>query len=176
VIVAPGPGSDELSAVDESANEMSGWLRYFTLNAQARTGFSSQVAVWAAIAAVAAAIGMVFLLIAAFICLADRYDPLTAGLVLGGAFVFVALIALMACLITRRRNIARARLELAARSSAAANWLDPKLLGIGFQVGQTIGWRKLVLLGAAGLLAAGVAREWFGRDGEAPDSDDPPAG
>jgi len=149
------------------------WLRYFTLNAQARTGFSSQVAVWAAIAAVAAAIGMVFLLIAAFIWLADRYDSLTAGLV-GGAFVFVAVIALMACLITRRRNIARARLELAARSSAGANWLDPKLLGIGFQVGQTIGWRKLVLLGAAGLLAAGVAREWFGRDGEPPDSDDPP--
>src|SRR5215813_2273077 len=105
---------------------MSGWLRYFTLNAQARTGFSSQVAVWAAIAAVAAAIGVVFLLIAAFVWLADRYDPLTAGLVLGAAFVVLALIALIACIITRRRNITRARLELAARNSAGANWLDPK--------------------------------------------------
>ena len=46
---------------------MSGWLRYFTLNAQARTGFSSQVAVWAAIAVVAAIVAAVFLLVAAFI-------------------------------------------------------------------------------------------------------------
>jgi hypothetical protein len=174
VIVAPGPGSDELSAVDESANEMSGWLRYFTLNAQARTGFSSQVAVWGAIAAVAAAVGVVFLLIAAFVWLADRYDPLTAGLVLGGAFIVVALIALVACIITRRRNITRARLELAARSSAGANWLDPKLLGIGFQVGQTIGWRKLLSLAAVALLGAGLAREWFGREDAPSDGDEPP--
>src|SRR5882724_6943994 len=98
---------------------MSGWLRYFTLNAQVRTGFSSQVAVWAAIAAVAATVAMVFLLIAAFIWLADRFDPLTAGLVLGGVFVLIALIAIVACLIARRRNVERARLELATRSSSA---------------------------------------------------------
>ena len=78
---------------------MSGWLHYFTLKAQARAGVSSRVLVWGVIAAVAAAVALVFFLIAAFIWLADRYSPLTAGLVLGGTFLLVALIALMACLL-----------------------------------------------------------------------------
>jgi type VI protein secretion system component VasK len=151
---------------------MSGWLHYFTLKAQARTGFSSQVAVWGVIAAVAAIIALVFFLVAAFIGLADRYDPLTAGLVLGGVFVVVALVALIACLVIRRNNMERARRELATRSSA--NFLDPKLMAMGFQIGQAIGWRRLASLAAVGLLAAGLAKEWLARDNaEAADDDEP---
>jgi hypothetical protein len=156
---------------------MNGWLRLFALNAQARAGFSSQVLVWAVIAAVASMVALVFLLIAAFVWLADRYDPLTAGLVLGGAFVVVAVVALVLCLLIRRRNMARARVELAA-GGGNANWLDPKvldpkLIAIGFQVGQAIGWRRLVTLAAIGFIAAGVAKEWLGRaeaktEGDAP--------
>jgi hypothetical protein len=152
---------------------MSGWLRHFALNAQVRTGFSSQVAVWAAIAAVAATVALVFLLIAAFIWLADRDGPLTAGLVLGGVFIVIALIAIVACLIARRRNMERARLELAARSSDTS-WLDPKVLAMGFQIGQAIGWRRLASLAAVGLLAAGLAKEWFARDNP-PAADDEPS-
>ena len=153
---------------------MSGWLRHFALNAQVRTGFGSQVVVWAVIAAVASTVALVFLLTAAFVWLADRYDALTAGLVLGGIFVLIALIAVIACTVTRRRNMERARLELAARSSASANLLDPKLLGVGFQIGQAIGWRKLAALAAVGLVAAGLAKEWLGRSGTPPTSDEPP--
>jgi len=153
---------------------MSGWLRHFALSAQVRTGFSSDVAVWAVMAAVASMVALVFLLIAAFVWLADRYDSLTAGLVLGGVFIVIALIAVIACLVTRRRNMERARLELAARNSASASWLDPKLLGVGFQIGQAIGWRKLAALAAVGLLAAGLAKEWLGRDAASPDGDEPP--
>jgi hypothetical protein len=153
---------------------MSGWLRHFALSAQVRTGYSSDVVIWGLIAVLAATVALVFLLIAAFVWLADRYDSLTAGLVLGGIFVLIALIALMVCLVTRRRNIDRARLELAARNSAGANWLDPKLLGVGFQIGQSIGWRKLAALAAVGLLTAGLAKEWFGRDATPPEGDEPP--
>jgi preprotein translocase subunit Sec61beta len=155
---------------------MSGWLRYFTLNAQARTGFSPQVAVWAAIAVVAAVVAAVFLLVAAFIWLAQRYDSLTAGLVLGGVFIVVALTAFLACLITRRRNVTRARLELAARDSAGSGFLDPKLLGVGLQIAQAIGWRRIIALGAVGVLAAALAKEWRGGDdGGAADDAAPPA-
>jgi hypothetical protein len=151
---------------------MNGWLHYFTLKAQARAGLSSQVAVWGVIAAVAAMIALVFFLIAAFVWLADRYDPLIAGLVLGGVFVVVALIALIACLVIRRNNMERARRELAARSSA--NFLDPKLMAMGFQIGQAIGWRRLASLAAVGLLAAGLAKEWLARDNPpAPEDDEP---
>jgi hypothetical protein len=152
---------------------MSGWLHYFTLKAQARAGLSSQVAVWGVIAAVAAMLALVFFLIAAFVWLADRYGSLTAGLVLGGVFVLVALIALIACLVIRRNNMERARRELAARSSA--NFLDPKLMAMGFQIGQAIGWRRLASLAAVGLLAAGLAKEWLARDKPQAAEDDEPS-
>ena len=114
---------------------------------------------------------MAFLLAAAFIWLADEFDGVTAGLVLGGFFALVAVIAVVACLMIRQRNMERARLELAARSSNTA-WLDPKLMAVGYQVGQAIGWRKLVSLAAVGLLAAGLAKEWTGRDRSL--TDEPP--
>jgi len=152
---------------------MSGWLRHFALNAQVRTGFSGAVLLWAIIAAIAALVAVVFLLIAAFIWLADRYDPLIAGLVLGGCFVLVALIALAVCLVLRSNTRKRARLELAARQSNT-NWLDPKLLAIGVQIGQTVGWRRIVTLAAVGVIAAGLAKEWSSREQPAADDDAPP--
>jgi preprotein translocase subunit Sec61beta len=151
---------------------MSGWLRYFTLKAQVSTGLSPQIAVWAIIAVFAAVVAIAFLLAAAFIWLADAYGGAIAGLVLGGLFALIAVIAVVACLMIRRRNMERARLELMARSSST-NWLDPKLLAMGYQAGQAIGWRKLVSLAAVALLAAGLAKEWSGRD-SAPADEPPP--
>src|SRR5258708_24152559 len=139
---------------------MRGWLRYFALNAQVRTGVSGWVLVLAIIAAAAAAAAVVFLLVAAFGWFADADDSLTAGVVLGCAFALIALIALLACLMTRRRNMERARLELAARSSTS--WLDPKLVAVGVQIGQAIGWRRLAALGALPRLPGAAAKEWAG--------------
>jgi type VI protein secretion system component VasK len=152
---------------------MSGWLRYLALRAQVRTGVSNPVVISAIVAAMAAMVAIVFFLIAAFIWLAGRYDPLTAGLVMGCIFLVVALIALIVCLVVRRRNKERARLELAARANASAGFLDPKMLAMGFQVAQAIGWRRLASLAAVAVLAAGLAGEWSGRnkppeEGEAP--------
>jgi len=149
---------------------MSGWLRYFALRAQVRTGASGPVVIWAIIAAMAAMVAIVFFLIAVFIWLADRYDALIAGVVMGCVFLVIALIALIVCLLIRRRNMERARLELAARTT---NWLDPKLMAMGFQVGQALGWRKLASLAAVAVLAAGLAREWSGGD-KPPAADDAP--
>jgi hypothetical protein len=149
---------------------MSGWLRYFTLKAQASTGLSSPIVIWAIVAVVAAALAVVFLLVAAFLWVADRYGGLVAGLVLAGLFVLVALIAVVTCLVIRRRNMERARLELAARSSAS--WLDPKLVAMGWQIGQAIGWRRIAALAAVAVLAAGVSKEWAGSDKPAAGDDD----
>jgi len=154
---------------------MRGWLRYFALNAQVRTGVSGGVLLWALIAAAAAVVAAGFLLVAAFVWLADRYDSLTAGVVLGCAFALIALIALLACLMIRRRNMERARLELAARSSTS--WLDPKLVAVGVQIGQAIGWRRLASLAALAVLAGGLTKEWSARakpaeDDAAEDDDD----
>jgi|SRR5689334_4595341 hypothetical protein len=139
---------------------MRGWLRYFALNAQVRTGVSAAVLTWAIIAAAAAAGAAVFLVIALFVWIAQHYGALIAAVALGCAFVLVALIALAVCLIARRRNMERARVELAARGS---NWLDPRLLTVGVQLAQQIGWRRIVSLVGVALLAGGLAREWSAR-------------
>src|SRR5687767_3820217 len=132
---------------------MGGWLRSIALNAIARTGLSAQIVIWAMVAATASTLALLFLLIAAFIWLADRYDGVVAGLLLGCVFAEVALIAATTCLSIRRRNMTKARLEFAVRSTASstANWLDPKLMAVGLQFGQAIGWGKLASLGAVGL-------------------------
>jgi hypothetical protein len=148
---------------------MSGWLRYFALNAQVRTGLSVAVLIWAIVGAAAAVGAAIFLLAALFVWLAQLYGALIAAVALGCAFVLIALIALAVCLMTRRRNMERARLELAARSS---NWFDPKLVTVGVQIAQQIGWRRLVSLAGAALLAAGLAREWSGRRNSAAGEDE----
>jgi hypothetical protein len=142
---------------------MSGVLRYLELQAKAKTGLSSGVAVWAGVAVVGAAVTFGFVLLAAFIWLAERYSPLTAALILGAFFLLLTIIALIACKIAQGRNVQEAKVALAARSNAAS-WLDPRYLGVGMQLMRSIGWRRIVPLIAVGVLAAGLAKEWGGRD------------
>jgi hypothetical protein len=142
---------------------MSGLLRYLELQAKAKTGLSSGVAAWAGVAAVAGAVTFGFVVLAAFIWLAERYSPLTAALILGAFFLLLTIIALIACKIAQGKNVQEAKIALAARSNAAS-WLDPRYLGVGMQLMRSIGWRRIVPLVAVGMLAAGLAKEWGGRD------------
>jgi type VI protein secretion system component VasK len=150
---------------------MGGWVRYFTLKAQASTGLSSGIVISAVIAAIAAVVAAIFFLIATYVWLADHYDGVTAGLIMAGVFVVIAIIAFVVCLTVRRRNMERARLELAARSSGAP-WLDPKLVSMGYQIGQAIGWRRLASLAAVAVLVGVVSKEWIGRKEDEPEADD----
>jgi hypothetical protein len=138
---------------------MGDWFRHIALNAKARTGLGPQLVVWFLVATVSLTLALAFFCVAAFVWLAGRYDPLTAALILGGVFLALAIIAAIAGWMARQRNVERARIELAARSNAG--WLDPKFLAIGIELGRTLGWRRLITLAAAGLFAAGAAKEWF---------------
>ena len=149
---------------------MNDWLRHIALNAKARTGLGPQLVVWFLIAVLSLALALGFLCAAAFVWLAGRYDAVTAGLMLGGVFLSIAIIAAVACLMARLRNIERARRELAARSQAS--WLDPKFVAIGVEIGRALGWRRLMALAAVGLLAAGLGKEWLGSGGKKSESDD----
>ena len=141
---------------------MSGMLYHFALTAKTRIGFSVGIVVWAIVAAISIAATIIFFLIAGFIVIAQRFDTVIAGLALGGFFFVIAVVAVVAYLTIRRRNIERARLELASRSSA--NWLDPGLLTLGLQIGRAIGWRRVASIAVAAILAAGLARERTSRD------------
>jgi hypothetical protein len=126
---------------------MGGWRRYLELQAQAKTGLGSGLFIWALLAAMFGILTAVFILLVAFIWLAERYDPLRAAAALAGFFLLVTIIALICCLWSRRRTMERAELALAARRNAT--WLDPKALGSAIQVSRAVGWRKLVPLSSA---------------------------
>jgi hypothetical protein len=148
---------------------MSNWLRHIVLMAEARTGASAGIAVWLLLALVSLVAGLVCFIVAAFVALANRYDGVTAGLILGGAFVLIAIIAVVAARLTRSHNMERAKRELALRRRASL--LDPGFAPVLIEIGRTLGWRRLASLGAVAVLAFGIAREWSGwREGN-PDSD-----
>jgi hypothetical protein len=144
---------------------ISGWLRHLELTIKSKTGFGSGVLVWGLTALLGGAATLGFFILAAFIALAARYGPLIAAFGLGSLFLLLTLIAGFGCVSSRRRTVAGAQLALEARSHAP--WLDPKFVGVGLQIGRAIGWRRLVPLAAVGVLAAGLAKEWFGRAGQA---------
>ena len=125
---------------------MGGWRRYLELQAQAKTGLSSGLFVWALLAVVFGVLTAGFVLLFAFIWLAERYSPLTAAIALAGLFLLATIIAAICCLWSRRRTIEQAELALTGR--------------------------KLVPLLAVGMLAAGVGMEWFGRERPAIESEE----
>jgi hypothetical protein len=63
---------------------MGGWRRYLELQAQAKTGLGSGLFIWALLAATFAILTAAFILLVAFIWLAERYDPLRAAAALAG--------------------------------------------------------------------------------------------
>jgi hypothetical protein len=140
---------------------MGGWRRYLELQAKAKTGLSPGLFVWALLATMFAVVTFGFILVTAFIFLADRFDPLIAALALGGFFLLTTIIAVVCALWRHRRTIERAQLALAARRSTPL--LDPRLLAGAVQVSRAIGARKLVPLVAIGVLAVGVGMQWYGR-------------
>jgi hypothetical protein len=141
---------------------MGNWRRYLELQLQAKSGMSSALVIGGLLGLLSAAITFVFLLIAAFVWLAKRYDPLIAGLGLSIFFLLITITMLAYSLWLRRRTIQQAELALAARQTAP--WLDPKLVGGAVQLARAIGLRKMLPLLAIGVLAAGAATQWVGRD------------
>jgi hypothetical protein len=91
--------------------------RYLELQLQAKSGMSSALVIGGVLGLLSAAITFVFLLIAAFVWLAERYDPLTAGLGLCTFFLLITIAMLVYSLWLRRRTIQQAELALAARAA-----------------------------------------------------------
>jgi cytochrome bd-type quinol oxidase subunit 2 len=138
---------------------LTGLVQNLRLRAEARTGLSSAVVVFALIAAVAVVAAFVFFVFAAFIWLAERYSQLTAALIVAVSFVLIAIVCALGAVLSQRRTSERAKRALALRSQSP--WFDPATLGIAMQLGRTIGLRRIAPLAAAGVLAAALAKEWF---------------
>ncbi len=144
--------------------------KYLELQTQAKTGLSSGLFVWGLLAVVSGILTAAFILLIAFIWLAERYRALIAAAILAGLFLVVTIVAIVCSLQSRRRTTERAEVALAARKHTI--WLDPKLVAGAVQAGRAVGWRKFVPLLAVGILAATVGMEWAGRSKPASGSDE----
>jgi len=157
---------------------MGDWLGYLQTAAKAKTGVSGGVVVGAIIAAFGVVATIVWLSVTLFIWIAERYDdPTLAGLVLSGIYLLITIIAAVAAVIARRINQRRAEEALQARKAAFASTfltggIAPTLLSVGLNAGQSIGWRRVVMLVGVALLTAGVAREWSAREAAEKGEDD----
>jgi len=150
---------------------MGSWRRYLLLKAEAKTGLSSGLLIWAALAIVCGIVAFTFVLLSAFIWLAELYRPLIAALMLCGVFLLITIIALAYCLHLRRQTVERAERLLAVPSSAP--WIDPRLAGVTLQVGRSLGWRKVAPVLAVALLAVGVGMQLIGRHRSDAEKDEP---
>jgi heme/copper-type cytochrome/quinol oxidase subunit 2 len=110
--------------------------------------------VYGSIAAAAGVAAFLFLAIAAFFWTQQHYDTIVACGAVGGLFLFVALIALFALVIARRRA-GKAKRESA--TNAVPAWLaDPAILIAATQVVRSIGIGRLLSIVVASATAFGA--------------------
>jgi arginine exporter protein ArgO len=100
------------------------------------------------IAGAAAAIALFFFSMAAYALISERYSPVIASLVLGGAYAVVALAAMVWLRILRREEA-----NQDAAASTAQLLQDPLILSAGLEALRAVGSRKAAPLA---LLLAGV--------------------
>lgn len=106
---------------------------------------------WSAVAVAAALTMLGFLCAALFLYLQNWRGSIVACLILAGAFLLVALIAIVAITLLRQRQ-ARLTRARAQANQAAGQWLrDPVVVATALQVARTLGLRRaapLLLVGA----------------------------
>jgi hypothetical protein len=127
-------------------------------------GSSVHVVIWTIVVLTTGAGAAVWLSIAAFVWLTQRYDTTTVAAALGGVFLLISIAALLACIIMHRRSVANA--EAREKANAAAeqtpSWLlDPRMAAIGLEFGRVIGFKRLIPIAAVGILLALGSRDWY---------------
>jgi hypothetical protein len=111
---------------------------------------TAAVAAWGLLAAVAVGIAVLWFAVALFVYLTDRYDAVTASLSVGGCFLVLAGISVLAILYIRRQRELkqRAAARAAARTANSTAWLEPAIIAAGLDVARLIGGRRAVSLAA----------------------------
>jgi hypothetical protein len=109
--------------------------------------------IFEAMAGIAAVIALFFFTLAAYDFVGEKYGAIVASLVLGGAYVMLALAALIWLLIWLR--LSRQKEESNHDAAGAARLLqDPFVVSTGLEILRAIGFRRASTLGA--VLLAGV--------------------
>ena len=139
---------------------LKGWMHEITLSIQARTGVTTNLFVGLGIALIAAITAFIFLCVAGYDWLTLQFGSVFAALIMAGAFLLIALVAIVIAMAARSRAKQRAILERAAHRSGGSWLLDPKILATAVSVGRSLGWQRLLPVALLGFMAAQWAREY----------------
>ena len=123
------------------------------IRAKIRVSIASLI--WGGIAAAAGVAGLLFLSVGGFLWLSQRYDPITACLVLGIAYVLLAAIALTVVASVRNRRPRAAPPPVAQTQW----WADPVAIVTALQLVRAIGITRLLPIAVLGAVVAGFAME-----------------
>ena len=124
-----------------------------TADVRAKVRNAAFTAVWGSIAAVSVVSTVFFLCLGTFVWTSQHYDWVVASFVLGGFFLIAAGVSSLAFIVVRRGY------DHPDAPSASTRrvqwWLDPAVLGMGLQLGRTMGARSTLLVLVVGALGAG---------------------
>jgi hypothetical protein len=109
---------------------------------------------WGGIAAAAATAAVLFLSVGGFLWVQTRFDAVTACLVLGAAYLLVALTALAVVMSVRRR-----RPKVAPPTAPSPWWSDPVAIMTALQLVKAVGITRLLPIAVLGAVAAGLVLE-----------------
>jgi hypothetical protein len=136
-----------------------GLMHNFVIRIQARTGLTSALFIWSAIAGFALLVVFVFLCVAAYEWLSVQLGSVFGGLAMAGVFLLIALFGIALSAISRSRAKQRAILERGTHAQGAMKLLDPKVLNLAMQAGRALGWQRVVSVALLGFLAAQWAQQ-----------------
>ena len=110
-------------------------------------------AVCYAIAGVAGAIGFAFLLAALFSWLSQQFGGIIASLIIGGAFVVIAIVPIV--IYSAKQKAEEKRVAEAAAKARATQWISPATVSLGLQAARLIGKNRGIAAAGVGALLAG---------------------
>jgi hypothetical protein len=140
---------------------MLGIKQYIGLKIQSKTGLNSSVIIAMFVTLFATMVAVVFIVVTGYIWLSDRYSPLAGALIIFVAFVVVTIGAAVFTLAGHRHASSFAEQALAKQGSLSP--VQPTHLKTALQIANGTGWRKIIPIVGAGLLTAGLVRDWSQR-------------
>jgi len=106
-----------------------------------------------AIAGIAGAIAFAFLLAALFSWLSQQFGSIIASLIIGGAFIVIAIIPIV--IYSAKQKGEEKRVAEAAAKARATQWISPATVSLGLQAARMVGKNRGIAAAGVGALLAG---------------------
>jgi len=106
-----------------------------------------------AIAGVAGAIAFAFLLAALFSWLSQQFGSIIASLIIGGAFIVIAIIPIV--IYSSKQKAEEKRVAEAAAKARATQWISPATVSLGLQAARMVGKNRGIAAAGVGALLVG---------------------